>query len=524
MEAQKYEEASSPRKEYVGRLLTVILFSVLSAAGFGFSIYLFYVANSIYMIFLAIFFTILSLFAGFFNIYASIWYFRSYFYTGYLKKITDGLKPMESLPKVALVMPVYNEDPEMVERNLKELWKMNYPKAKLEVFVADDSTEQDYINRIERSCGKLGVTFVHRKERKGYKAGAINNIIYNLTDAPFFAVFDADEYLSNPNFLKDLLPYFQDDKLAYVQTEKRYAKGTFFSDCVDIFDAFFFKFIQPARALDNTAIFAGSCGLINKSAFMEIGGFPEYVIEDTFFSFESDMHGFKSIYIQDVYALGRPVRSFTELAKMQWRYNYGDTQFISYYFQKKGYTKRKTPFSVPNYVTHGLGLNYISIFLILFTIASIGITFTAVPFAHIDVFHFLQTNTMQLDLELLGFFAFTLSLLTPALLTRIYFKSWAKGLMVFLLNYALAFVRTKAALATLINKNPGMHWNKLKYMGFSGNALSSLRNTGTEVVFASMMFVLAYFALAQSNIAGGIWLTWYGFLYLLATAFLYKYG
>jgi cellulose synthase (UDP-forming) len=89
--------------------------------------------------------------------------------------------------------------------------------------------------------------------------------------------------------------------------------------------------VQPSRALNNTAIFAGSCGLIRRSALDKIGGFPEYIIEDTFFSFESDMHNYTSIYIPKVYAYGKPITTFTELVKQQWRYNYGDTQFMMYY-------------------------------------------------------------------------------------------------------------------------------------------------------------------------------------------------
>ena len=40
----------------------------------------------------------------------------------------------------------------------------------------------------------------------------------------------------------------------------------FLSDSINLFDAFFFKFIQPARAFNNTAIFSGSCGIIRRSA------------------------------------------------------------------------------------------------------------------------------------------------------------------------------------------------------------------------------------------------------------------
>ena len=43
------------------------------------------------------------------------------------------------------------------------------------------------------------------------------------------------------------------------------------------------------------------------------------VIEDTFFSFESDEKNFRSLYIPKVYALGRPLATFTALVKQQKR-------------------------------------------------------------------------------------------------------------------------------------------------------------------------------------------------------------
>lgn len=508
-------------KQRNGRILTVLLFLTLSLAGIGFSVYLFYVANSIYMYILAVAFLLLSIVAGLFNVHASVWYYRSFKYDAYLEKIKAKLKPLGKLPTVTIAIPAYNEDPAMVDINIQELLQINYPKNKLEIYLLDDSTDAATARGLKAIAAKYKINYLHRNDRDGYKAGALNNLLKH-TNGEFLAVFDSDEKLINRNFLIDLLPYFQDKKLSYIQTEKRYSKGSFFSDSVDIFDAFFFKFIQPARALNNTAVFAGSCGLIRRSALDAIGGFPEYVIEDTFFSFESDMHNYKSLYVPTVYALGRPIKTFTDLVRQQWRYNYGDTQFIGYFFKKKGF-KKGSPLSNMDYIAHGFGLNYLSIVLILFTLISIGIVFSNVPFAHIQIAQLITHNTLSWDLEILGFFAFSLSLLTPVLLTKIYFKSWSKGLMVFLLNYALAFVRTKAALATFLNKNPGLNWNRLKPKD-SNTLLSHIYNTKTEVAFASVMFVLAYVALSETNIAGGIWLLWYGVLYMLATIFLVKYG
>ncbi len=511
-------------KGLIGRIATVTLFVTLSVLGIAFSMYLLYIANSAYMFILALAFTALSLLAGFFNIYASIWYYRSYFYDRYLERIRNGLKPLgKELPDIAVAMPVFNEDASMVEDNIKSLLTMNYPKSKMHFYIADDSTDPMLREAIEKLAKKYKAKYSHRNERKGFKAGALNNALLKASEE-FIAIFDSDEKLVDRNFLVDLLPFFQDKSISYVQTEKRYQKGNFFSDAVDIFDAFFFKFIQPARAINNTAIFSGSCGLIRTSAFRDIGGLPEFIIEDTFFSFESDMHGYKSLHVPKVYALGRPVKTFTELAKQQWRYNYGDTQFIGYFFKRKGFTKR-TPLSNIDYTLHGLGLNYLSVVLLMFTIVSAGIVFSAAPFAHFDLMNFLTQNQLSVDLEVLGFLAFTLSLMTPIFLARAYFGSWSKGAMVFLLNYALVFVRTKAALDTFVKKNVGIQWNRRKDADArKGLIYKSLHNTKTEIAFSSSMFGLAAVALWQTNLAGGIWLIWYGILYSLTTAFLVKYG
>ncbi len=509
-------------RKFLTRLFTAMMFVILSVAGVGFAIYLFFVSTSLYTYLIAICFMLLSLVSGFFNIYASVWYVRSYFYTDYLRNINKNLEPITSFPTVAVVVPAYNEEAAMVKKNLTRLKELNYPKDKIRFYLADDSTKPEISGELEMFCKRNGIHFLHRKNRTGYKAGALNEFM-KISRESFVAIFDADEYLTDKNFLMDTLPYFQDPCLSYVQTEKRYMKGSFFSDSVDTFDAFFFTFIQPARALNNTAVFAGSCGLIRRAALDKIGGFPEYVIEDTFFSFESDAHNFKSLYLPKVYALGRPISTFSALVKQQWRYNYGDTQFIGYFFKRAGFSKRKSPLSNMDYVTHGFGLNYLSVFLILFTILSIGIVFSSTPFAHITMAEFFTQNQLSFDLELLGLFAFTLSLFVPIILAKMYFKSWRKGLMVFLLNYALAFIRTKAAIATFLNKDPGLEWNRNK-ISQKMDIVSTMMNTKVEIAFSGLMFVLAFVAYSQSNIAGTLWLMWYGVLYALTTIFLHKYG
>ncbi|MCL5434646.1 MAG: glycosyltransferase [Candidatus Marsarchaeota archaeon] len=510
------------------RLFTVALFILLAVAGFGFSAYLFVVSKSLYMYIISTMFLALSIIAGLFNISASIMYYRSYFYGNYLEKIKQTLKPMESFPTVAVAVPVYNENPDMVKKTFDEILTMNYPKDKIRFYLLDDSTKGDVIKELRSYALRKGVVYMHRRNRKGYKAGAMNKML-KTSKEEFLAIFDYDEKLVNKNFLMDLLPYFQDEKLSYLQTEKTHSKGNLFSDSVKMFDAFFFKFIEPARALNNTAIFAGSCGIIRMRYLKKMGGFPEYVIEDTFFSFKSDISDYKSIYVPKVYALGKPIKTFTELVKQQWRYNYGDTQFLKYFFKNNKYFNKDRSTSVQkmDYLVHGLGLNYLSVVLIMFTVISILIVFSAAPFVNLTVQQLLSGKYLGLDLEIFGSLAFLLSFLVPVILTKIYFNSITKGFMLFALNFALAFVRTKAAIAAVLKKSPAIHWNRnnasTNLRGLK-KLLFSIMNTKIEVMFSGLIFTLSLFAVMNNHFTGGLWLLLYGFMYLFTTIFLYKYG
>lgn len=510
-------------KRYSVRVFTFILFVVLAIAGVGFSIYLLLVANSLYMYILAILFTTLAVISGLFNVFAATFYYRSYFYDDFLDKVNSSIEPLKKLPTVAIMMPVYNEDTKTVEKNMLRLFDVKYDKKKIRYYLGDDSTDNRISSELKGFCEKHGIMYVHRNDRKGFKAGNINNILKRSKEE-FVAIFDYDEYLTNTNFLMELLPYFKDKKLAYVQTEKAYSRTkSLFAQSVSLFDAFFFKFIQQARAMDNTAIFAGSCAVIRKSVLDATGGFPEYVIEDTFFSFISDMKGYRSLYIPKIYAVGKPIDTFTKLVKQQWRYNYGDTQFLKYIYKYKK-PKDLSPLSHIDYITHGFGLNYISVVLLFFTIISIMIVFSAVHFINLSWQQILQAKDIGLDLEIFGALAFVLSLIFPVILTKIYFKSIKKGVMILLLNFSLVIVRTRAAVAAIFNLSPMKIWGSHRESTPKRSVIFALRNTTIELSFAAALILFAGLAVWQKNFAGGVWLIWYAALYSIATVFFYKYG
>ncbi len=504
------------------RIATAVLFVVLAVSGIGFSLYLFYIANSLYMFVVASIFTILALISGLFNVFAATCYYRSFFYAKHFEDVKRGLKPLKSYPSVALIMVSCNEDPRIIKRCLLRLLELNYDKARVRYYLGDDSTDREISSSLREFCRQHGVAYTHRNGREGFKAGNINNVLRHSKEE-LVAIFDYDEYITDRNFLVELVPYFSDRKLAYVQTEKKYASGKgLFAESVALFDAFFFKFVQQARAFNNTAIFAGSCGIIRRSVIEGIGGFPEYITEDTFFSFESDMKGYKSLYVPKVYALGKPLESFTKLVKQQWRYNYGGTQFLWYFYRHRKPNKI-SPLSHIDYLTHGFGLNFASVILLFFTLVSVLIVLFVVPVVNLTFQQIFNIRYIEATLEIFGAIAFVLSLMVPVILTKVYFRSIRKGIMMLFLNFALAVVRTKAAIAATFNMNPTSVWGA-KTSSRKRGMLFALMNTRIELLITLGLVVFGTWAALNNNIAGSIWLLWYAALYSLATIFFYKYG
>ncbi len=506
------------------RMFTVFLFIILALSGAAFAVYMLVTSSNIVTLMLAVAFLMLAIVSGFFNVTSAMLYYRSYFYYKHINEISSGLKPMRKFPTVAMVVPVYNEDVEMVKRNLLRLKRINYPKDRIKFYLLDDSTKKDTIASLQEFSVKNGVTFMHRDDRSGFKAGALNNLLKSSKEE-LIAIFDADEYLTDKRFLLELVPYFADKQLGYVQTRKSSFNGTFFSDSVKLFDDFFYTFIQPSRAFNNTAIFAGSCGIIKREALDKVGGFPEYVVEDTFFSFEADVNNYKGLYIPKIYAYGMPITTFTALARQQWRYNYGDTQFLGYFFNKvlNREVKLESRISKVDYLTHGFGLNYLSVMLVLMTLVSVLIVFSNFAFTHMSVSQLFMAWNMQQFVEVFGFVAFILSLMVPVILTKVYFKSISRGMMLFVLNFALAIVRFKAAIAAVIGMSPAMHWHRANDLS-RHSASFSIFNSLAEICLSSVLIGAACLALYLNNIAGSIWLIWYGVMYMAATVLFYRYG
>jgi len=246
--------------------------------------------------------------------------------------------PGEERPPVAIQVPAYNEPIEVVELTLRSLARIRYDR--LLVQVVDNNTPDEKVWRpLEALCRELGdrFQFIHLENWPGFKAGALNEATRRLpAEYEVLAVVDAD-YLVEPDFLERLAGHFSDPQVAFVQSSQNYRdweddgylRGLFYSY------RYFFDVSMPSRANRNAIIFAGTMGLIRRSALVEIGGWNEScVTEDAEASLRLLGRGYRGVYERQPHGAGLMPLTFDGLKKQRFRWALGGIQMLRLHWRE----------------------------------------------------------------------------------------------------------------------------------------------------------------------------------------------
>ncbi len=240
------------------------------------------------------------------------------------------------VPMVSLHIPAYNEPPELVEQTLRALAKLDYPNY--EVILVDNNTPQENTwQPLVAVCQELGFKSLHLDRWPGYKSGALNFALA-MTDphAEIIGVIDAD-YVVQPDWLRRIVPYFEDRSVAFVQTPQDYRdyNSSRFSQAEYDGYKYFFALSMPFRNERNAIIFCGTMGLLRKSVLQEIGGWDQWCItEDAEASLRILYRGYKALYVPETFGRGLMPLDFEGLKKQRFRWAFGGVQVIKKHWWK----------------------------------------------------------------------------------------------------------------------------------------------------------------------------------------------
>jgi cellulose synthase/poly-beta-1,6-N-acetylglucosamine synthase-like glycosyltransferase len=227
---------------------------------------------------------------------------------GYFKnraKLAGPIGVFQQLPRVTIQLPIFNER-FVVERLLEETTKIDYPRELLQFQVLDDSTDDTH-PFTERLCAEyraagVPIEYIHRTNRYGYKAGALENGLKTAT-GEFVAVFDAD-FVPPRDFLERTVHYFTDPKIGMVQTRWTYLNRDYnvLTEVQAMLLDGHFILEHVARAGGGLFFnFNGTAGVLRKSMIEDAGGWQhDTLTEDSDLSYRAQLKGWKFAYARDV--------------------------------------------------------------------------------------------------------------------------------------------------------------------------------------------------------------------------------
>jgi cellulose synthase/poly-beta-1,6-N-acetylglucosamine synthase-like glycosyltransferase len=243
-----------------------------------------------------------------------------------------GIAERDELPYVTIQLPLYNEATVAV-RLLEHVAAIEWPRSRLEIQVLDDSTDETRAlvrGAIERYRQQgLDVTYIHRVDRTGYKAGALDNGL-KVAKGDLVAIFDAD-FLPQRDFLRAVVPHFMaDPRVGMVQARwghmnREYSLLT--RTQALMLDGHHLVENRARAAAGWLFNFSGTGGMWRKEAIASAGGWEhDTLTEDLDLSYRAQMAGWRFVYRENIVTPAELPEDISAFRAQQYRWAKGTVQ------------------------------------------------------------------------------------------------------------------------------------------------------------------------------------------------------
>lgn len=237
----------------------------------------------------------------------------------------------EELPTVTIQLPVFNEY-HVVSRLLDSVAAIDYPRDRLEIQVLDDSTDetvglcQEKVAQLRKRG--LEISYIHRDDRRGFKAGALENGL-RTARGEFIFILDAD-FVPQPDILLKLIHHFTDGKIGMVQARWGHlnANASLLTRLQAMFLDGHLLLEQTARSRSGRFFnFNGTAGIWRRSCIKDAGGWQhDTLTEDLDLSYRAQLRGWKFVFLPDVVVPAELPEDIDGFKSQQHRWTKGSIQ------------------------------------------------------------------------------------------------------------------------------------------------------------------------------------------------------
>ncbi len=248
-------------------------------------------------------------------------------------RVQKPAKPLKQWPSLTIQLPIFNEK-YTVERLLRAVTQLDYPREKLQFQVLDDSTDDTAILVKglvdEYKAQGLNIEWIHRTNRAGYKAGALSEGLKTAT-GEFLAIFDAD-FIPTPDWLKKTVPLFADRRLGCLQTRWGHTNRKYNSltqaEAMAVDGHFIVE--QTARSQNSLFLnFNGTAGMWRRACIEDAGGWEwDTLTEDLDLSYRAQLRGWRIGYTPEVVVPAELPAEVEAFKKQQFRWAKGSFQVV----------------------------------------------------------------------------------------------------------------------------------------------------------------------------------------------------
>ena len=242
----------------------------------------------------------------------------------------------ENAPHVLLLYCTCND---FNAASLSVCRKQKYPNFK--TVILDDSSDPEYIRDIDRYVAQnKNIEVVRRSDRKGYKAGNINNYLKGRTDYDYFVILDSDEIIPSDFIMKALKYFAYNEKCGAVQAKHEATNGeNLFQRLMGLCVGSNGTTVQVVKNFYGANALIGHGMMITRECYEKTGGFPLVVAEDISFAVDIKNAGLDIIYAPDILCYEEFPVNYVSLKKRQCKWTQGNLEYMREYNRDIGRSK-----------------------------------------------------------------------------------------------------------------------------------------------------------------------------------------
>jgi cellulose synthase (UDP-forming) len=269
--------------------------------------------------------------------------------SGEADRLQERLLSLDELPTVDVWIATYEEPVDIVRRTIEAAVNLDYPLARLRVYLLDDGQrKKERAAQLREVCEHNGVTYIARpvdpvdaemRKRVNYagkdgKAGSHRNA-FEKTNGDYILQLDAD-FCVEPEFLRRCLGFLVfNDLTGVIQVPQRFrnpdpvAYNLLGQKAWCEAQHFFMTVTEPSRDAWGNGFCVGTCCIVPRALIREIGGYPHATnCEDMELSYVLLSHGYRTVVLNEPLAYGLAPESVPEYLKQRVRWCFGTIQHL----------------------------------------------------------------------------------------------------------------------------------------------------------------------------------------------------